>query len=51
MGCSNGKLETVPVCYPDNRVPFTKEEIEDLQDVWGMIKHRFEDAAKDNLMR
>ena len=53
MGCSNGKLKKTSSVesYPDSRVPFSKEEILDIQDLWGLTKQKFEDTAKDNLMR
>ncbi|ELU15965.1 hypothetical protein CAPTEDRAFT_193618 [Capitella teleta] len=56
MGCSNGRPmsgrrsdSTVPMVV-DPRLPFTQAQIKTIRSVWNLVKRKFEDSARENLV-
>lgn len=53
-GCSsNGTQVAVsgPQIDMDPRVPLTRTELEDIRTAWSYVKRKFEDTARENLIR
>lgn len=58
MGCSNATLSPssshspkIGKQIPDTRVPFTTDEIGEIQLFWEYTKTKFHDTAKESLIR
>jgi hypothetical protein len=57
MGCSNGRpvssrhrdSTTAPLVV-DPRLPFTQEQLKSIRTVWNLVKRKFEDTARENLI-
>ena len=51
MGCSQASHVVVTKNDIDSRIPFNRTQIEEIQDFWEMVKRKFEDTAKENMIR
>ena len=51
MGCSHASNVVVAKNDIDSRIPFNRTQIEEIQDFWEMVKRKFEDTAKENMIR
>ena len=51
MGCSQSTQ--VPVVHKtvDHRLPFTASQVDEIQTFWLNVKRKFEDTARDMLLR
>ena len=51
MGCSHGTTQPRVVKALDPRVPFTAAELDTVRAFWCHVKRKFEDTAREMLIR